>query len=115
MENKLSGLRPKAWLTRKIGALAAGLLLGLSCTTGVAGPVIIEMDLPALDAVEQVSGYVVQAASVAAAAQAVESVGGKVTYEISSQHAVGASLLPVQVELLKRRSDVVRVSQDTRP
>ena len=47
-----------------------------------------------------------------AAADAVEGVGGTVTDEIGLIQAVRATLLPAQVELLKRRRDVLRVFED---
>lgn len=93
-------------------ALAACCLLTLFCMTCAAGPVVIETDLPDLGVVEKAADYIVQASSVDAAAEAVRSVGGTVTHEIGVIQAVGATLLPPQVELLKRRSDVHRVFLD---
>ena len=100
-------------MTRNLGAFAASLVLGLASIPCMAEPVVIEMDLPSLNAIEKASNYIVQAASVEAAVKAVESVGGEVTHTIGTMQAVGAALLPVQVELLKRRSEVRRVFEDT--
>lgn len=91
---------------RKLTALVAGCLLALSSITSVAEPVVIEVDLPQAGAAEQAQGYIVQADTVKAAAKAVEAVGGQVTHELGTISAVGASLLPAQVELLKRRSNI---------
>ena len=99
--------------TPRLRAFAAGCVLALSFIACAAEPVVIEMDLPGPGAVEQAAGYIVQAASVEAAAEAVAAVGGEVTHKIGTIQAVGATLLPVQVELLKRRSDVRRVLEDT--
>lgn len=81
--------------------------------TSWAGPRVFEMDLPAIEAAEQAAGYIIQATSVEAATDAVEAVGAEVTHEIATIRAVGALLLPAQVELLKRRSEVRRVYEDT--
>ena len=87
-------------------------LLALLSITSWADTSVIEIDLPAVGAIEETAGYIVQAASVEAAVRAVESVGGEVTGRISTMKAVGANLLPAQVELLKRRSDVQSVIDD---
>ena len=100
-------------MTRKLGAFATGLVLGLASITCVAEPVVIEMDLPSLNVVEKASNYIVEAASAEAAAEAVEAVGGEVTHTIGTMQAVGAELLPAQVELLRRRSEVRRGVEDT--
>ena len=42
-------------MTRKLGAFATGLVLGLASITCVAEPVVIEMDLPSLNVVEKAS------------------------------------------------------------
>ena len=99
--------------TSKSVALAAGLLLGVMSMTCIAGTVIIEMDLPELGSVEAASRYIVQSSSVETAARAVEAVGGEVTVEFYAIEAVGATLLPAQVELLKRRADVKHVTRET--
>ena len=91
---------------RKLAALTAGCLLALSSITSVAEPVVIEVDLPQAGVAEQALGYIVQADSVKAATDAVEAVGGEVTHELGTIDAVGAALLPAQVELLKRRSNI---------
>ena len=97
----------------KLSAIAAGLVLGLASITCTAEAVVIEMDIPGFRAIEKASNYIVQAASVEAAAEAVEAVGGEVTRTIGTMQAVGAELLPAQVELLKRRTEVRRVFEDT--
>lgn len=92
--------------------IVASCLLALLSITSWAETSVIEIDLPGVDAVEAAAGYIVQATSVEAAVRAVESVGGEVTSKISTMKAVGARLLPAQVELLKRRSDVRSVIDD---
>ena len=99
--------------TLRLRAFVACCVLTFVWSTSAAEPVVIEMDLPGLDATEQASSYIVQAADKDAAADAVESVGGRVTLEIDTTQSVRAMLLPPQVELLKRRSDVHQVFEDT--
>lgn len=99
--------------TRTLRSLTAVCLLTFVCLTSAAESLVIEMDLPGLGVVEKASNYIVQAADVDAAAEAVQKVGGTVTDEMGMIRAVRATLLPAQVELLRRRSDVVRVSADT--
>ena len=106
-------MKLKHLTTTRLRAVAVGLVFGLFCLTAWAEPRVYEVDLPSLDATEEAAGYIIQANSVEAAADAVQSVGGEVSYEISTIQAVGASLLPAQVELLKRRSTVHRVFADT--
>ncbi len=102
-------MNSKVSITSKI---VASCLFALASMTCAAETTVIEIDLPAPGAVEEAAGYIVQAASVEAAARAVASVGGEVTDEINTMNAVGAMLLPAQVELLKRRSDVRRIIDD---
>lgn len=113
MECDGSVMKSKVSTTPTLRAFAACCLLALVWGTSAAEPVVIEMDLPDLGVVEKATGYIVQAANVDTAAEAVEGVGGTVTDEIGLIQAVRATLLPAQVELLKRRSDVLRVFEDT--
>lgn len=106
-------MKPDVRKTPTLSAFAACWALIFACISSAAEPVVIEVDLPALGAAEKAANYIVQAANVDAAAGAVESVGGTVTHEIAIIQAVRATLLPPQVELLKRRSDVLRVFEDT--
>ncbi len=106
-------MKLKYLTTTRLRTYAAGIVFGLLSLTCWAEPRVYEMDLPSIDATEEAAGYIIQANSVEAAAEAVKAVGGEVSYEISTIQAVGASLLPVQVELLKRRSDIHRVFEDT--
>lgn len=80
----------------------------LVCWSGAlaAEPVVFEKDLPRPGAAEKAASYIVRAADFDAAAKAVESVGGRVIRVTGMNHAVRATLLPPQVELLQRRSDV---------
>ena len=105
-------MKPNVSKAQSLCAVFSCCVLTLVCITCAAEPVVIEMDLPGLSVVEKAADYIVQAASVDAASEAVESVGGTVTHKIGSIHAVRATLLPPQVELLKRRSDVRRVFED---
>ncbi len=106
-------MKPKQLPTARLRTTVTGLVFGITCLTCWAEPRVYEMDLPGLDAAAETAVYIIQAESVEAAADAVESVGGEVTYEISTIQAVGASLTPAQVELLRRLSDVRRVYEDT--
>lgn len=106
-------MKPGKLSTSGLSAFAAGLVFGLTCMTSWAEPRVFEMDLPSAETGEEAAGYIIQATSVKAAADAVKAVGAEVTYEISTIKAVGALLLPAQVELLRRRSEVRRVYEDT--
>lgn len=113
MECDGDDMKPNVHKTSTLRAFAACFVLTFAGITCGAEPVVIEMDLPGLGVVEKAAGYIVQAANVDVAAEAVESVGGTVTHEIGTIQAVRATLLPPQVELLKRRRDVRRVFEDT--
>ena len=95
----------------RLRALAACCVLTFVWSTSAAEPVVIEMDLPSPGTAETAASYIVQAIDVNAAARAVESVGGTVTRVTGMNHAVRATLLPTQVELLRRRSDVRSVRE----
>ncbi|MDH3552236.1 MAG: hypothetical protein OER22_06435, partial [Gammaproteobacteria bacterium] len=98
--------------TTKLNAFAAGCVLALVFAACANEPVLMETTQPNVVVEQAATGYIVQSSSAEAAAEAVQAVGGEVTHQLGIIRAVGATLLPTQVEMLKRRSDVRRVFED---
>ena len=99
----------------RLRALMAGLILPVLCAACVMQPVPHSAaSLATIDVADQEvdARYIVQARDVAKAAEAVESVGGRVTHELAIIRAVGAELTTTQAALLREHVDIISVFED---